>query len=84
MAYPTRRDRIVYVLLSPLVLAWTGLNAWWLATEGGIPVLGDSGQVWAHDGLQFWVTLGLYAVLAFAAVVTLVAFVRSWRRKDPH
>lgn len=74
MAYPTRKEKNVYALISPFVLAWTGLNFWWLATEGGMPVRSDGGQEWTNTGMMFWITFVLYVVLTIAALVALAAF----------
>lgn len=80
MPTPTRRDKIVYVLLSPFVLVWTGLNFWWLATRGAIPVNEQGRLVWAASGTVFLVSLALYVLLALAALVVLGAFVRGLSR----
>ncbi len=76
MVEPTRRDKILYVLMAPIALGWAGLNFWWLATTGTMPVRGDTGLVWASDGLMFWVSLGLYVILAVASLVVITAFLR--------
>ena len=81
MGEPTRKDKILYVLLSPLALGWSGLNFWWLATEGRIPVRGDVGMEWVDSGVMFWSSLLLYVVLFVGGLVTQAFFLRwLWRK----
>ena len=40
MPEPTRRDRLIYLALAPLVLAWTGFHLGWLVLHG---------TLWVHD-----------------------------------
>lgn len=71
---PTRREKVLYVLLSPFILAWTSWNFWRLAMTGRMYVRANTEIVDASGGLSFWVTLGLYLVLAFASLVVLATF----------
>lgn len=84
MGEPTRRDKLLYVLMAPIALGWAGLNFWWLATTGTMPVRGDAGLVWASDGLMFWASLGLYVILAVASLVVITVFLRWMLRSRQH
>jgi len=81
MGDPTRKDKIIYVLISPFALGWSGLNLWWLATEGRIPVRGDVGVEWTNTGLMFWSSILLYAILLVGGIVVQIFFLRwLWRK----
>lgn len=79
-----RADRIGWIfltLLAPFVLAWTSWNFWRLATTGKIWVRDGTTVFETGQGLNFWVSLGLYVVLWLGAVVLLVVAFGSLRRR---
>jgi hypothetical protein len=81
---PKRWEKVLYVLLSPLIMAWTGWNFWRLFETGRMYVADGTGVTDTGSGLQFWVQLGLYVVLFFAAAVVMLVFFRwLFRRRTP-
>ncbi len=73
---PQRWEKVLYVLLSPFILAWTGWNFWRLFETGRMYVTDGTGVMDTGSGLQFWVQLGLYVVLFLGSLVVLVTFFR--------
>lgn len=79
MSKTDRVGKAFLVLISPVVLCWTGYCFWRLATKGTL-YLRDHGRIIeASGGFNFWITLGLYVVLFFGSIVTLIAFA-AWLR----
>ena len=77
LSLPTRRDRLIYLTLAPLVLAYTGFHLWRLATRGTLWVHDHGQLVEVSGGFLFWLTLGLYLLLTVAALLVLAT---AWRR----
>ena len=73
---PRPWEKVFYVLLSPFILAWTGWNFWRLFETGRMYVTDGTGVSDTGSGIQFWVQLGLYAVLFLGSLVVLVTFFR--------
>ena len=73
---PGKWEKVLYVLLSPFILAWTGWNFWRLFDTGRMYVTDGNGVEDTGSGVQFWVQLGLYIVLFVAATVVMLVFVR--------
>lgn len=82
MPEPTRRDRLIYLALAPLVLAWTGFHLGWLLLHGTLWVHDHGSLVEVSGGFRFWVTLWLHLLLLFAAIVVLTVALHRWRRRD--
>lgn len=75
---PRRRgDRWGYaltVLLSPLVLCFTGYNFWRLATDGEIYIRYQGRFVPPDYSLYFWATLLFYIVMFVGSAIVLLLF----------
>ena len=69
MAVGDRAGKAFLVLLSPVVLCWTLYSFWHLATKGTLSVRDHGHVIEVSGGLNFWVTLLLYAVLFVASIV---------------
>lgn len=81
---PSRGEKVLYVVLSPFILAWTGWNFWRLFETGRMYVTDGTGVSDTGSGVQFWVQLCLYAVLFTAAAVVMMVFLRwLFRRRTP-
>lgn len=76
-----RWGKVLLVLLAPVVLAWTSWNFQRLWRTGSIPIREDGGVVNASSGFNFWLTLMLYALLFFGAIVVLVSFFGWLKRR---
>lgn len=81
MKESTQGEKVFWVLLAPLVLAWTGYHFWRLVTTGQMPVHEYGLLVDRNSGVSFWVTLGLYSLLFIAALVVLASCGRWVLRK---
>jgi hypothetical protein len=69
------------VLIAPGVLCWTLYSFVRLARKGTLLVRDHGGIIEVSGGLNFWITLWLYAVLFAGSIVALWTFAAWLTRK---